>query len=169
MASIPTIPLACRVTGHSEFLQQAVQIAVANVQAMRGGPYGAVIVKGGAVLAAAGNVVTASCDPTAHAEIVAIRQACTVLHDFQLKGCILYSSCEPCPMCLGAIYWARLDKVYFACNRHDAAKAGFDDSFIYEEIGLVPEQRRIPMVQCTCPDALAPFVAWNEQPGKIAY
>jgi guanine deaminase len=156
-------------TEHGKFLQQAVQLAVVNVLVKRGGPYGALIVRDGKVIAAAGNLVTASCDPTAHAEIMAIREACIVLNDFRLKGCVLYSSCEPCPMCLGAIYWARLDRVYYACNRHDAAQAGFDDSFIYDEIETLPEQRRIPMAQCACADALAPFIAWNGQADKVIY
>jgi guanine deaminase len=154
---------------HQEFLQQAIRLAVANAQSARGGPYGAVIVKDGRVIAAAANQVTADRDPTAHAEIVAIREACAKLHDFQLKGCILYSSCEPCPMCLGAIYWARLAKVYYACNRHDAAQAGFDDRFIYDEIGIAPDERRIPMIYVPIPGADTPFTAWNEQADKIAY
>jgi guanine deaminase len=128
-----------------------------------------VIVRDGAVIAAAANQVTANRDPTAHAEIVAIRQACAKLNDFQLKSCILYSSCEPCPMCLGAIYWARLAKVYYACSRDAAAQAGFDDRFIYDEINIAPGERRIPMIYAPIPGADTPFTAWNEQAGKIAY
>jgi guanine deaminase len=151
------------------FLQRAINLATDNAATGRGGPYGALVVKDGAVIAMAANRVTAECDPTAHAEIAAIREACLKLNDFQLKGCILYSSCEPCPMCLGAIYWARLDKVYYACSRYDAAHAGFDDSFIYDEISIAPHLRRIPMLQWHCPDALEPFAAWNRQADKILY
>ncbi|MCK5190122.1 MAG: nucleoside deaminase, partial [Methylococcales bacterium] len=109
---------------HTQFLQQAIDLASENVIYQNGGPYGAIIVKQGEVIAASGNRVTADVDPTAHAEIMAIRLACKALNDFRLTGCTLYTSCEPCPMCLGAIYWARLDKVFFACNRVDAAEAG---------------------------------------------
>ncbi len=112
-----------------------------NVSSGQGGPYGAIIVKDNKLIAASGNMVTSTLDPTAHAEIVAIRQACKKLNDFQLHDCILYTSCEPCPMCLGAIYWARLEKVYFACSRLDAAAANFDDSFIYDEISVLPSER----------------------------
>ena len=154
---------------HNQFLQQAIDIARDNVTSLNGGPYGAVIVKNGEILAASGNAVTLNKDPTAHAEIMAIRQACTVLNDFQLNDCILYTSCEPCPMCLGAIYWARLEQVYFACNRYDAAKAGFDDSFIYDEILLHAEKRHIPMQQLELADATKPFLDWNQQNNKVLY
>lgn len=154
---------------HQDFLQQAIQLAADNAASGRGGPYGAVIVRDGAVIAAAANQVTANRDPTAHAEIVAIRQACAKLQDFQLKDCILYSSCEPCPMCLGAIYWARLATVYYACSRDAAARAGFDDRFIYDEIAIAPDARRIPMLYLNCSDADAPFVAWHKLADKIAY
>lgn len=153
---------------HREFLQQAVELARNNVD-NGGGPFGAVIVRAGRVIAASGNRVTANLDPTAHAEIMAIRQACQQLADFQLTDCILYSSCEPCPMCLGAIYWARLKAVYFACNRFDAAAVGFDDSFIYDEIPQPPEQRGIAMHYLQVPDAQAPFAAWNELESKLRY
>ncbi|MGZ8188652.1 MAG: nucleoside deaminase [Methylosarcina sp.] len=150
------------------FLQRAVEVAVDNVK-IGGGPYGAVIVKDGSLIASSGNRVTQNLDPTAHAEIMAIRLACRELNDFQLKGCILYTSCEPCPMCLGAIYWARLDKVYFACNRYDAAAADFDDSFIYDEISVSPLERKIAMMQLSLPDALLPFRIWAEKSDKIPY
>jgi guanine deaminase len=150
------------------FLQRAVEVAVDNVK-IGGGPYGAVIVKDGRLIASSGNRVTQNLDPTAHAEIMAIRMACRELNDFQLKGCVLYTSCEPCPMCLGAIYWARLDKVYFACNRYDAAAADFDDSFIYDEISISPLERKIAMVQLSLPDALLPFQIWGEKSDKILY
>jgi guanine deaminase len=150
------------------FLRRAVEVAVENV-AIGGGPYGAVIVRDGVPVASSGNRVTQDLDPTAHAEIMAIRLACRQLNDFQLKGCVLYTSCEPCPMCLGAIYWARLDKVYFACNRYDAAAADFDDSFIYDEISVSPLERKIAMVQLSLPDARLPFQAWSEKNDKIPY
>ncbi len=154
---------------HETFLQQAIQLATDNVDSGEGGPYGAVIVKDNHVIAASSNKVTSTIDPTAHAEVMAIRTACKYLNDFQLSGCVLYTSCEPCPMCLGAIYWARLDRVYFACNRHDAAAANFDDSFIYNEINLLSEHRRIPMHHIDLPNARAPFDTWNKKMDKIPY
>ncbi|MFU8790044.1 MAG: nucleoside deaminase [Methylobacter sp.] len=154
---------------HEEFLQQAIDLASENVRSGQGGPYGAVIVKDKQLIAASGNHVTRNLDPTAHAEIMAIRLACQKLNDFQLQDCILYSSCEPCPMCLGAIYWARLAKVYFACSRHDAAAANFDDSFIYDEISVLPHQRRIAMLHLSLPDALQPFTVWAEKSDKALY
>jgi len=150
-------------------LQQAVDLAVENARSGQGGPYGALIVKDGQLIAASGNKVTSTIDPTAHAEVMAIRLACKKLNDFQLQGCILYSSCEPCPMCLGAIYWARLAKVYFACSRYDAAAANFDDSFIYDEISVLPHQRRIAMLHLTLPNAMQPFDIWAEKSDKVLY
>ncbi|MDO9169913.1 MAG: nucleoside deaminase [Methylobacter sp.] len=154
---------------HKEFLQQAVDLAVENARSGQGGPYGALIVKEGQLIAASGNKVTSTIDPTAHAEVMAIRLACKKLNDFQLQDCILYSSCEPCPMCLGAIYWARLAKVYFACSRHDAAAANFDDSFIYDEIAVLPHQRRIAMLHLNLPNAMQPFTVWAEKSDKVVY
>lgn len=154
---------------HEYYLQQAIELAVSNVSTGQGGPFGAVVVKNHEIIAASGNQVTSLLDPTAHAEIQAIRSACQKLHDFELKGCILYTSCEPCPMCLGAIYWTRLEKVYFACNRHDAAAAKFDDSFIYTEIARLPEQRHIPMQHINLPNALQPFDSWNAKLDKRLY
>jgi guanine deaminase len=154
---------------HSQFLQLAIDLAAENVKSSHGGPYGAVIVKNGVVIASSGNCVTFNLDPTAHAEIMAIRLACEKLADFQLTDCTLYTSCEPCPMCLGAIYWARLQQVFFACNRHDAAAAGFDDSFIYDEILLSPPKRKIPMQQIILESALTPFQIWNQQKVKTLY
>jgi guanine deaminase len=151
-----------------EFLQQAIDLAAENPR-KGGGPYGAVIVQNDQIIASSANLVTKKNDPTAHAEILAIRHACQKINYFHLTGCVLYSSCEPCPMCLGAIYWARLKKVYFACNRFDAAKAGFDDSFIYQEIQLKPEQRKIPMLQIQIADANKPFQVWSKSPEKIPY
>lgn len=154
---------------NEKFLQQAIDVAMDNVRTGQGGPYGAVIVKDNIPIAYSGNRVTQNLDPTAHAEIMAIRLACQKLNDFQLNGCLLYTSCEPCPMCLGAIYWARLDKVYFACNRHDAAAADFDDNFIYDEIALAPSERSIAMLHLNLPDALLPFQLWAEKSDKVPY
>ncbi|MFI3154988.1 MAG: nucleoside deaminase [Methylococcaceae bacterium] len=154
---------------HKRFLQQAIDLAVENAKLGHGGPYGAIIVKDNRLIAASGNKVTSTVDPTAHAEVMAIRLACKELNDFQLQGCILYSSCEPCPMCLGAIYWARLAKVYFACSRHDAAAANFDDSFIYDEISVLPHQRRIAMLHLNLPNALEPFDIWAKKSDKVLY
>jgi guanine deaminase len=154
---------------HETFLQQALQMAADNVDSGNGGPYGAIIVKDKSVIAASGNKVTSTIDPTAHAEIMAIRAACKHLNNFRLSGCVLYTSCEPCPMCLGAIYWARLDAVYYACNRFDAADAKFDDSFIYDEINLLPHDRRIPMLNIKLPNAQEPFKIWNQKTDKITY
>jgi guanine deaminase len=154
---------------HTEFLRQAIDLAVENAKSGEGGPYGAVIVKDNQLIAASGNKVTSALDPTAHAEVMAIRLACKTLNHFQLQDCILYSSCEPCPMCLGAIYWARLEKVYYACSRQDAAAANFDDSFIYDEISVPPHQRRIAMLHLNLPDAMRPFDIWAEKSDKVLY
>ena len=134
-----------------------------------GGPFGAVIVQGGKIIGEGFNQVTAKNDPTAHAEVIAIRQACAKLGVFELKDCELYTSCEPCPMCLGAIYWARLAHIYFANTAEDAAKIGFDDSFIYNELKLLHAQRRIPATQMMREEALAGFRAWAAKPDKISY
>jgi guanine deaminase len=154
---------------HEQFLQQAIDLACTNVTNEQGGPYGAIIVRNNEIIAGSGNRVTPNLDPTAHAEIMAIRLACQSLHDFQLTDCVLYSSCEPCPMCLGAIYWARLGAVYFASNRFDAAAAGFDDSFIYDEIDKLPEHRHIVMQQLTLPETDAPFKLWQAEQNKTLY
>lgn len=153
---------------HRQFLQQAVDLAGENV-ASGGGPFGAIIVKDGRIIAASGNRVTPNLDPTAHAEIMAIRAACLQLGDFQLTDCTLYTSCEPCPMCLGAIYWARLAEVYYACNRHDASQAGFDDSFIYDEIPKQPAERNIAMHYIDLAGANKPFQEWDKLEGKTRY
>lgn len=154
---------------HRQFLQLAIDLAGENVKSGKGGPYGAVIVRDGEIIARSGNCVTCNLDPTAHAEVMAIRLACEKLRDFQLTGCTLYTSCEPCPMCLGAIYWARLERVFFACNRDDAAAAGFDDSFIYDEILVSPPQRKIPMQHVDLENALLPFQLWAQQAVKTLY
>jgi guanine deaminase len=154
---------------HEEFLQQTIALAVDNVRSGEGGPYGAIIVKNDQLIASSVNKVTRTLDPTAHAEVTAIRMACKKLNDFQLHGCILYTSCEPCPMCLGAIYWARLAKVYFACSRYDAAAADFDDSFIYDEISLLPSERNIAMLHINLPNARQPFEIWAKKLDKVVY
>lgn len=151
-----------------QFLSEAIKIARENID-QKGGPFGAVIVKEGEIIAKAGNRVTENNDPTAHAEILAIREASARLGNFNLKGCILYSSCEPCPMCLGAIYWARLDKVIFACDHEDAKAAGFDDTVIYREFAKPPGDRKLNMVQSQREEGLEVFRKWNEKPDKEEY
>lgn len=154
---------------HRNFLNQAIELAIDNVNTGRGGPFGAIIVKDNCVLSSSGNRVTSTLDPTAHAEILAIRLACQKLNDFQLKDCVLYTSCEPCPMCLGAIYWSRLKKVYFACSREDAAAANFDDSYIYQEIAIPPSERSIVMKHIDLPTANEPFNVWKKLSDKVLY
>jgi len=151
------------------FMARAIQLSIENVRTGGGGPFGAVIVKDGKVVAEGVNQVTATNDPTAHAEMQAIRLACQRLRSFELRGCDIYASCEPCPMCLGAIYWARIGKVYFGNLAADAARIGFDDSAIYKELTQPHLQREIPMIQMMREEALAAFRAWEEHPGKILY
>ena len=153
----------------SEFMKRAIALALENVRSGSGGPFAAVIVKGNHIIAEGANRVTRSNDPTAHAEVVAIREACRVLADFQLTGCDLYTSCEPCPMCLGAIYWARPARIFFAATAADAADAGFDDAFIYDELKIAPAGRRIPMTQLLRDDSLAVFSVWKQQGNKTPY
>ncbi len=150
------------------FLEQAIELAVENVR-RGGGPFAALVVKDGVVIATGVNQVTRTNDPTAHAEMVAIREACRVLADFQLSGCDLYSSCEPCPMCLGALYWARPARVFFAATKADAAQAGFDDAFIYEQIDLPYPERAIPMFHAGGNGSVRPFEAWKAKPDKTEY
>jgi guanine deaminase len=154
---------------HNAFMARAIQLSLENVRSGTGGPFGAVVVKGGKVVAEGVNRVTATNDPTAHAEVLAIRAGCERLRCFELNGCDLYTSCEPCPMCLGAIYWARISKVYFGNRASDAAKIGFDDSAIYAEISQPHAQREIPMIQMMREEALAAFQLWEELPGKVPY
>ncbi len=151
------------------FMARAIHLSIEAVHSGHGGPFGAVIVKGDQIIAEGLNQVTSTNDPTAHAEVQAIRQACKKLGIFQLKDCELYTSCEPCPMCFGAIYWARISKIYFANTAADAASIGFDDSFIYQELKEIHSQRRIPAVQMMRDEALAAFRAWMDKPGKIPY
>lgn len=150
-------------------MARAIQLSLDNVLSGQGGPFGAVIVKDGNIVAEGVNRVTAINDPTAHAEVVAIRAACAKLRVFELADCEIYTSCEPCPMCLGAIYWARLARVYFGNLASDASKVGFDDSFIYREIAQVLRKRTIPMIPMMREQALAAFKAWEEKPNKIPY
>lgn len=154
---------------HTPFLERAIALAIAQCQAGAGGPFGAVVVREGVIIAEGWNQVTSTHDPTAHAEIVAIRRACAALGRFSLAGCTLYSSCEPCPMCLGAVYWARLDGLHYAATRQDAASAGFDDALIYRELPLPPGARRLPTVHHPLPESTAPFAAWNALAHRIPY
>jgi guanine deaminase len=156
-------------TTPNAFMARAIALSLDNVQQRGGGPFAAVVVKDGNVVAEGANEVTATNDPTAHAEVVAIRAACRKLNSFALQGCEIYTSCEPCPMCLGAIYWARPARVYYANSAADAARAGFDDAFIYEEIGRPHPERQIPMIQLAQDGALAAFRAWQEKEDKIRY
>ncbi len=152
-----------------EFMQLAIETALDNIKNNNGGPFGAVIVKDGVLIAKSPNTVTSSNDPTAHAEINAIRLACKELKTFDLSGCEIYSSCEPCPMCLSAIYWARISKVYYAADRFDAQKAGFDDSFIYNEISLNEKDRSIYMENIMHKEGQLPFELWEETENKTKY
>jgi guanine deaminase len=154
---------------NNSFMARAIQLSIENVHSSNGGPFGAVIVKDGKIIAENVNRVTSTNDPTAHAEVLAIRQACTKLGVFELLDCELYTSCEPCPMCLGAIYWAHISRVYFANSAEDAAAIGFDDSLIYSELKLPNAQRKIPTRQMMREEALAAFRAWAEKPDKIEY
>jgi tRNA(Arg) A34 adenosine deaminase TadA len=154
---------------HNVYMAEAIRLAEEGIRANAGGPFGCVIVKDGVIIGRGYNTVTSTNDPTAHAEVVAIREACRHLKSFQLDGCTLYTSCEPCPMCLGAIYWARPDRVFYACTREDAAAIGFDDAFIYREIDLPVAARSIPMASLEREKALAVFGDWMEKEDKIAY
>ena len=149
-------------------MRQAITLAIENVR-NNGGPFGAVITRNGQIIATGVNRVTADSDPTAHAEVNAIREACKKLGTFNLSGCELYTSCEPCPMCLGAAYWAHIDKIYYGCNKQDAAQAGFDDSFIYEEMSLKPENRQKSMEKLLPKEAQAAFNEWKKKTDKINY
>ncbi|RPI02232.1 MAG: nucleoside deaminase [Ignavibacteriae bacterium] len=152
-----------------KFMREAIRLSLENVQSGKGGPFAAIVVKNNKILARGTNQVTYTNDPTAHAEIGAIRDACKALGTFQLDGCELYTSCEPCPMCLGAIYWARPERVFFGNSKQDAAEIDFDDSFIYEEITKSLENRKIPMIQILHQEALAAFHAWNLKKDKVKY
>ncbi len=155
--------------GNPEFMERAIALAIENVTSGRGGPFGAVIVKDGKVIATGVNQVTATDDPTAHAEVTAIRNACKELGTFQLEDCEIYSSCEPCPMCLAAIYWARCSGIYYGCTAADAAKAGFDDAFLYEQMKKPVGERRLKEVNLQPEEAWKAFAAWIESPNKVEY
>jgi guanine deaminase len=155
---------------HERYLRLAIEEGVRGVRGGHGGPFGAVVVEGDRVLAAACNEVTSLCDPTAHAEIQAIRAACQARGSFQLDGCDVYTSCEPCPMCLGALYWARPRSVYYAATRRDAAEAGFDDAHIYEELARTAEERQaLPVRHLAIDGARRPFDVWRALPGRVRY
>ena len=152
-----------------QFMRRAIEISREKMNANQGGPFGAVIVRDGAIISEGWNQVTSSNDPTAHAEVVAIRDACRRLGGFSLAGCEIYTSCEPCPMCLAAIYWARLERIHYANARADAAAIGFDDSHIYDEIALPIARRAIPMRRVLPDEAAAVFREWDAKPDKIRY
>ncbi|MEO5911481.1 MAG: nucleoside deaminase [Pelobium sp.] len=154
---------------HEEFMREAITLSKNNVVKGLGGPFGAVIVKEGKIIAKSANTVTTTNDPTAHAEVSTIRLACKELNTFNLAGCVIYTSCEPCPMCLGAIYWAKLDKIYYANTKSDAAEIGFNDAFIYEELDLKPENRKLKAEQILADEAIEVFKMWGSYETKIDY
>jgi guanine deaminase len=152
-----------------QFIETAVQLALENVRSGQGGPFAALVVKSGKIVATRTNRVVLANDPTSHAEINSIREACRILGSFQLCGCEIYASCEPCPMCLGAIYWARADRVFFAASAVDAAAAGFDDLRICEEFKLPMRDRKVPLEAIRCEATLEPFQAWQRKTDRIPY
>ncbi|WP_231462649.1 nucleoside deaminase [Pedobacter sp. Leaf132] len=154
---------------HAEFMRLAISLSVKNVKENIGGPFGAVVVKDGEIIAGSGNKVTSTNDPTAHAEVSAIRLACTKLNTFDLSGCVIYTSCEPCPMCLGAIYWAKIDTIYYANTKVDAENIGFSDKFIYEELDKAMDDRSLPIVQLMRDEALEAFRLWEKSPLRLEY
>lgn len=154
---------------HAKFMREAIRLSEQGMDEGHGGPFGAVVVKNGEIIGRGFNRVISSNDPTAHAEVTAIRDACKHLGHFQLEDCIIYTSCEPCPMCLGAIYWARPTKIYYANNRKDAADIGFDDEFIYTEIEMPLENRKLPMIEILRQEAIPAFERWKSKGGKTVY
>lgn len=154
---------------HEYFIKIAVSLSIESIEAGTGGPYGCVVVKDGEIIAEGKNCVTSKNDPSAHAEVEAIRAACKTLNSHQLTDCIIYTSCEPCPMCLGAIYWSRAKAVFYSNTREDAANAGFDDSFIYEEINQTPALRNIPFIHIQDSEAEKAFQIWNDTQDKLEY
>lgn len=152
-----------------QWMRQAIALATENVKNNGGGPFGAIVVRGAEQVAHGVNQVTSACDPTAHAEIMAIRHAAAALGTHDLSGCELFSSCEPCPMCLGAILWSRLDRVFYGATQQEAAAAGFDDSVFYQQMSLAPDQRIIPMILCSSAATAEPFAAWHTSPDRIRY
>ncbi len=152
-----------------DHMRRAIALSLEMMRSGKGGPFGAVVVRDGVLLAEGFNQVTSTNDPTAHAEVVAIRRACQALGRFDLTGCEIYTSCEPCPMCLSAIYWARLDRIYYANDRNDAAAIGFRDDFLYHEIPLPLDQRAIPTLQLLHDEGHAAFAEWHRKPDKVQY
>ena len=150
-------------------MKEAIRLSFETMRNNTGGPFGAIVVKNGEIIARGFNRVVSTNDPTAHAEVVAIREACKAVNDFQLSGCEIYTSCEPCPMCMSAIYWARPDKVYYANSKTDAAQIGFDDNFIYEELALPYPQRKIPLLRIMQDEAIVAFHEWQKKTDKISY
>ncbi|MEY2531908.1 MAG: guanine deaminase [Verrucomicrobiota bacterium] len=154
---------------NKRFMREAIRLSIEMMRRGKGGPFGAIVVKGNKIVGRGSNQVTSGNDPTAHAEIVAIREACKKLKTFELDECELYTSCEPCPMCLSAIYWARLDRIFYACTRSDAGLIGFDDEFIYQQIPLEISARSVPMIQLSRESACAVFQEWQTKPDKVMY
>ena len=154
---------------HARFMAEAAKVSREKMNAGFGGPFGAVVVKDGKVIGTGFNKVTTDNDPTAHAEVVAIRDACTNIGDFNLSGAVIYTSCEPCPMCLSSIYWARLDTIYYANTRWDAAKIGFDDAELYDEVAKNIEDRKIPMIHMADEEAALAFEEWDRKEDKVRY
>lgn len=156
-------------TMNAEHLRRAIALAVENVRAGKGGPFGAVIVRDGVIVGEGANSVTKTLDPTAHGEVNAIRAACQRLGSFSLAGCEIYTSCEPCPMCLAAIYWARIERIYYGASQQDAAAVGFDDAFLYDELRRKQQERTIAAVQLLSEESLEPFATWRILPGRVEY
>ena len=158
-----------RTVANQEYMRRAIALSLRAIRTNRGMPFGAVIVRDGEVIAEAHNTVTSENDPTAHAEMNAIRAACAKLGTFRLEGCEIYASGEPCPMCLAAIYWARLDRIYYANRQEDANRVGFSDESFYREISLPPERRRVPMSRLLGDEAVAVFSEWDQRSDKVTY
>lgn len=158
-----------RMQGNPEFMKQAIELATENVISGRGGPFGAVIVRDDKVIATGGNLVTATNDPTAHAEVMAIRNACKAVNDFSLQGCMIYTSCEPCPMCLAAIHWSRMEGIFYCATAADAAAAGFDDAFLYDELRKHIGRRRVPEKRLLAERGRESFDAWRRVAARVEY
>jgi guanine deaminase len=155
--------------GEERFMRRAIALAQEGMEKGRGGPFGAVVVQAGRIVGEGCNRVTSACDPTAHAEVVAVRAACTALGRFDLRGCEVYTSCEPCPMCLAALYWARVDRVFYANDRADAARIGFDDALIYAELALAPDRRSLPLIRMLEDEARPAFEEWMRKTDRVRY
>lgn len=154
---------------NQKYMLEAIALAKRNASSVTGGPFGAIVVKGNEIICATVNTVTSDKDPTAHAEVNAIRDACKKLDTFNLTGCTLYSSCEPCPMCLSAVYWARIDKIYFAADRKEAERAGFSDAFIYDQLKVPAKERSISTEQILVEEGVEPFTLWLNNNSKVPY